>query len=230
VPVRGIPSEVPATNRLPATVLVDCGAKVAFKVTLFPVPRVKGSVSPLTENPLPVICSAVMVSSEGRSFLTTTGTVELLPIVTGPNDTVEGLAITESALAPVPLTPRGRVGFDALLENSMVPSVAPVAAGVKLTLSSTLCPEGKTTGRLRLDELNSELLKVTAETVTLVSPLFVRETCMVPLWPTTIAPNRRFGGVHASCGVTAPALVGTMPTSAIAMPMVRKWTKRTERD
>jgi hypothetical protein len=204
--------------------------KVTFNVTLCPPPRVKGNVGPLIEKPPPVVWSAESVKFQERSFLSTTGTVELVPIATWPNDTVEGLAVTESLFTPVPLTSSTRVAFDALLENLIMPPDHPMAVGVKLTLRSTLCPASKTSGRLKLDVVNSELFTVNPETVTLVCPLFVTVTSIVSVWPTTIAPNRRKGGVHASCGVAAPALTGAMPRSAIAMPMVRKWNVRTRRD
>jgi hypothetical protein len=71
------------------------------------------------------------------------------------------------------------VGFDALLENWIVPPVKAFAVGVKLMLTSTLCPALKTRGRLKLDAVNSALLTAIPETVTLVCPLFVRVTSRV---------------------------------------------------
>jgi hypothetical protein len=108
------------------------------------------------------------------------------------------LAVTGSLLAPVPLTSRIRVGFEALLDTLTVPLVHPAAVGVKLTLRSTLCPADKTSGRCKEDVVNSELLTVISETVTLVCPVFVTVTSKVSVWPTTIAPNRRSDGVHTS--------------------------------
>jgi hypothetical protein len=72
-----------------------------------------------------------------------------------------------------------RVGFEALLENLIVPFVHPVAPGVKLTLKSTLCAGCKTKGKFKDDVLKSELLTATPESVTLVSPLFVTVTSKV---------------------------------------------------
>jgi hypothetical protein len=107
--------------------------------------------------------------------------VELVPVATWPNDTIEGLAVTDWLLTPVPATSSGRVAFDALLKNLIVPPVHPIAVGAKLTLRSALCPAGKTSGRLKEDVVNSELLTVIAEIVTLVSPLFVTVTSKVSL-------------------------------------------------
>jgi hypothetical protein len=149
---------------------------VTFSVTLFPPPRVKGDVAPLIENSLPAVCSADRVTFQVRAFVSTIGRVELAPIATCPNDTVEGLTVTASLLTPAPASSSLRAAFDALLENLIVPPVHPSAVGAKLILTSTLCPASKTSGRVKSDTLNSELLTVIPETVTLVCPVFVTVT------------------------------------------------------
>ena len=172
-------SPPPETNRLPPVVLADCGAKATFNVMLCLAPRVKGNVGPLIENPAPVIWSAERVIFQLRAFVSTTGTVELLPNATGPNDAIVGLAVTASLLTPVPATSSCRVGFDALLKNLIEPFVHPIDVGVKLTLTLALCPASKTIGRLKEDMANSALLTEIAEIVALVFPLFVTGTCKV---------------------------------------------------
>jgi hypothetical protein len=111
-----------------------------------------------------------MVKFEEREFVSTTGTVELVPIATWPNDTLEGLDVPHSVRVPAPETASTSVGFDALLEKLIVPYVHPVAVGVKFTLRSTLCPADKTSGSVKLDVVNPALPAAIAETVTLVSP------------------------------------------------------------
>lgn len=177
VPVRGMASAGPETNRLPPAVPVDCGAKATFSVTLCPTPRVTGNEGPLTENPLPDVWSAERVTFQERAFVSTTGTVDLDPIATWPNDTIEGLAATGSAFSPVP--PTLRLAVATLLKNLIVPPVHPVVVGAKLTLRSTLWPADKTTGRLKEDVVNSELPTVIPETVALVCPVFVTVTSKV---------------------------------------------------
>ncbi len=172
-------SEGPETNRLPPVVPADCGAKATFTTRLCPAPRVKGNEGPLIENPLPVVCSPETVTPQGRSFVSTTGTVKMVPIATWPNDTIEGLAVTDWLIKPVPPTLSWRVAFDALLENLIVPPVHPSAVGVKLTLKSTLWPASKTSGRLKEDVVNLELPAVIAEIDTLVCSLFVKVTSKV---------------------------------------------------
>ena len=49
-------------------------------------------------------------------------------------------------------------------KNLIVPPVHPIAVGVKLTVRLTLCPAGKTSGRLKEDVVNSELPTVIPET------------------------------------------------------------------
>ena len=191
----------PTTNRLPPSEPAACGAKVTFTVTLCPGSRVKGSVGPLRENPFPVVWKPESVTFEDWAFASTTGTVELAPIATSPNGTFEGLAVADSLLTPVPLTSSTRVAFEASLNNLMTPSVQTKAVGVKVTLSSALCPADKTRGRLTPDGTNAGLLKVIFETVRLVGPLFVTVTNWLSVWPTTMWPNRRLAGAHASCGV-----------------------------
>ena len=91
-----------------------------------------------------MIWAAKRVTFQGRSFLSTTGTVVLVPIATGPNEIIEGMAVTASLLTPAPATPSVRLEFEALLEKWSEPDVQLSDVGVKLTLTSTLCPASKT--------------------------------------------------------------------------------------
>jgi hypothetical protein len=178
VPERGTVSATGETYRLPPTVPADFGAKLTFNVTLCPELRVKGNEAPLTENPLPVVLALWRVRLKGRSFVSTTGMVELAPIATEPNGTVVGLAIRDTLVVPPPRTSSTEVAFAASLENWMVPIANPAAAA-KLTFKSTLCPAGRTSGSPGLETVNWGLLAAIPETVTLVCPLFVRVTSKV---------------------------------------------------
>ena len=228
VPVRGTTKPGPETYRLPPCVTAAGGVKVTFTVTLCPAPRVNGSAGPLIKNPLPIVWNVESVVFCERVLESTTGIVELVPIATWPNDTIEGLALKDSLLTPVPSTPSTKVGLEALLEKASFPPVHPIAVGVKLTLRSKLCPEAKTSGRLKVDGVNAELLIANPETVTLVASLFVTVTIKVSLCPITTAAKRRIVGEHESRGA-ALALPGAIPTSAITMPIVRKLNGRTEK-
>jgi hypothetical protein len=177
VPVRGTASAGPETNRLPPVAPADCGANTTFNLTLCPTPRVTGNEGPLIENPLPVVWSDQRVTCQERAFVSTTGTLDVAPIATWPNDTIEGLALTGWLLMPVP--PTLRLAVDALLKNLIVPPVHPVVVGAKLTLRLTLWPADKTSGRLKEDVVNSELPTAIPETVALAFPVFVTVTSKV---------------------------------------------------
>ena len=204
---------------------------MTFTVTLCPRARVKGNVPALVliENSPPAVCNGHSVRFQGRAFVSTIGRVELAPIATCPNDTAAGLAVTDSLVTPVPPTSSISVGFEASLKSLIVPPVHLRAVGVKLILTSTLCPAGKASGRFKPGAANSELLTGIPEIVTLVCPVLVTVTSMVSVWPTTTAPNPFCVRVHTSCWVAAPALTGTMQKTAMAKPIVRRWMVGTTR-
>jgi hypothetical protein len=179
VPVRGMASAGPETSRLPPTVPADRGVKVTFNLTLCPTPRVNGTAGPLIENPLPDVWSENSVTCQERAFVSTTGTVDVVPVATWPNDTIEGLAVKASAFSPEP--PTLRLAIDALPKNLIVLPVHPIVLGAKVTLRSTLCPADKTSGRLKDDVVNSELPTAIPETVALVCPVFATVTSKVSL-------------------------------------------------
>src|ERR1035438_3798563 len=97
-------SAPPETNSAPAVAPGDSGAKATFNVTLCPAPRVKGNIGPLTENPTPVVWTAERFTFHERVFVSATGTVDMVPMATCPNDTIAGLAVTAVLLTPVPPT------------------------------------------------------------------------------------------------------------------------------
>jgi len=150
---------------------------MTFNLTLCPTPRIKGSEGPLIENPLPVVWSDQRVTCQERALVRTTGTLNVVPIATWPNDTIDGLALTGSLLMPVP--PTLRLAVDVLLKNLTVPPVHPVVVGAKLTLRLTLWPAAKTSGRLKEDVVNAELPTTIPETVALIFPVFVTVTSKV---------------------------------------------------
>jgi hypothetical protein len=228
VPVSGMVTPGPAANRLPPCVAAVSGVKVTLTVTLCPGLRAKGREGPLNENPLPIVWNVEMVVR--CELVSTTGTVELVPIATEPNDTIEGLAVKDVLPAPVPSIPSTRVSLEASLEKLILPPVHPIAVGAKLTLKSKLCPAGTINGRFKLDGVKVELLTANPERVTLVPPLFVTVTIMVLVCPTTTSPKRRIQGEQVSCGAAALALTGAMTRRKIPMLIVRRLTARSEGD
>jgi hypothetical protein len=102
VPFRGTFREGPVTYALPPLIPAVFGAKVRFRVTLFPPFKVNGNAGPLAENSLPVICQAVIFTLQERVLLRTTGTVVDDPTATWPNETLAGLATRLSLVVPPP--------------------------------------------------------------------------------------------------------------------------------
>jgi hypothetical protein len=89
----------------------------------------RGKVGPLTAKPFPVVFSAESVTCAERVLVSTTGTVELCPTNTEPNETLEGLATTPSPFAPVPLILSSKSEFEASLVMVAPPCVKPDAVG-----------------------------------------------------------------------------------------------------
>lgn len=118
--------------------------------------------------------------------------------------------------------------LNALLATEIDPPVHPVTVGVNITMKLASCPAGRTKGRPELATLNSGLLALIAEIVTLVDPVLVRVTGRASLWPITMVPNRRRVGLVVSWGVPATALVEIKPKSNAKLMTPR--VERQERD
>src|SRR5262249_36719315 len=91
-PVKGTGGPGPETWTLPLLTPEAVGGKFTFNVVLWPPARFTGRDAPLTENPCPVISNAVRVAVVFPVFVSTTGKVELEPIVTCPKERLEGAA------------------------------------------------------------------------------------------------------------------------------------------
>jgi hypothetical protein len=80
---------------------------------------------------------------------------------------------------------------------------APAICGLKVTENEVLWPAGMVTGSESLPTLNTELLEVIAETVTLAPPA-VRLPDADPLVPTTTLPRLKVIGLTLSCPAATP--------------------------
>jgi hypothetical protein len=119
------------------------------------------------------------------------------------------------------------VGFEALLTKSMLPAVHPRVVGAKIILRLALCPEDKTIGNDTPVTLNSALLKVMLDTVTLLEPLLASVTSRVSVSPTTTEPKCRELDEQVSCGVAAGARIGMTPNRLMIKMFVMMLIKRT---
>lgn len=99
-------------------------------------------------NPVPdgVICEIVTLTFP--VLVTATDCVPLLPTVTFPKATVDGLALNcaTGAGAPVPLNARLVGESDALLTNETLPLIDPVAEGAKFTKTEVVAPAANVKG------------------------------------------------------------------------------------
>jgi hypothetical protein len=153
--------------------------------------------------------------------------VVLVPTATWPNETVEGLAVTLSLVAPVPWSCTKRVEFEALLVKRIHAPVHPVLVGEKVTFSVALCPAGRVNGKLKPEALNSVAIRFIAETVTLVCPLLVKTRTSVSGCPTITLPKFKADGAPVSC--VAPALKGIITADTVAVMMKMKKKARIEK-
>jgi len=156
----------------------------------------------------------------------------LAPTATWPNETVEGLAVTLSLVAPVPWSCTKRVEFEALLVKRIHAPVHPVAVGEKVTFSVALCPAGRVNGKLKPEALNSVAISFIAETVTLVCPLLVKTRTSVAGCPTITLPKFKADGAPVSCFAVAPALKAIITADTVTVMMKKKTRieKRREKD
>ena len=109
-----------------------------------------------------------------------------------------------------------------MLVNVTFPPANPFVVGEKVTLSVTLSLAASVTGRVSPDTANSEPLRLIAEIVTLVSPLFVRAASCVSDWPAVTVPKRRLVGELINCCVAARAPKGARATMVRIVKMVTR--------
>ena len=155
-------------------------------------------------------------------MVSTTDRVVLAPTATWPNETVEGLAVKVSLVAPVPWSCTSRVEFEAFPVKKIHPPVHPVLVGEKVTFSVALCPAGRVKGNLKPDALNSVPLSFIAETVMLVCPPLVKTRTSVSGCPTTTLPKLKADGAPVSCFAVAPALKGIITADTVTVMMKKK--------
>ena len=121
----------------------------------------------------------VIVICQFRAFVSTRGRLALPPTGTWPNDRVDGAAVTAWLSTPLPPVCTDSVELEELPENLIIPPVHPVVLGVKLMLTSTLCPADTTSGKVRFGVANTASVTETFDNVILVNPLLVTETIRV---------------------------------------------------
>lgn len=139
--------------RLPVTVPATVGAKVTWKVELWPAARTSGKARPLMLTPGPVADACEMVALVPPEFVRVTAWFCGLPTVTFPKATVVGETV--SCPAEVPLPARGKEAVvdveegpeepeaalmlsEALPVTAMLPLADPEDLGAKVTVKFVL--------------------------------------------------------------------------------------------
>lgn len=121
--------------RLPVTGPAEVGAKVTWKVELWPAARVSGRARPLMLTPEPVAVACEMVALVPPEFVRVTVWLCVLPTVTFPKATLTGETPSCPAEVPSPNT-----GNEALVDVEDDPEVPEAALMVSeaLPLTATL--------------------------------------------------------------------------------------------
>lgn len=132
---------VAETVTLPVTLPLAVGANCTVKVVLPPAGKESGVAMPLTLNPDPLEVTLVIVSVTFPVFVSVTTCLPLLPTLTLPKVTLEGLALSDGvAVVPVPVKEIVSGELGALLMREIDPETLPVEEGVKTALKVAELP------------------------------------------------------------------------------------------
>ena len=131
---------------------------------------------------------------------------ELLPTCTLPKLRLDGLAVREPGVTPVPLNAMFSVGLLALLMIARFPLAAPAEVGAKVTVADLLCPAARVKGSASVPRLNPVPEMVACETVTFDPPELVIFTLRLWLLPVCTVPKSRLAGAAVSepCAMPVP--------------------------
>ena len=178
VPERGMlrlglePLEVMLT--LPLAAPLTVGAKRTVNDVLCPAVSVKGRVSPLVLNPVPLADAAEIVRLDPPVLVNVSDKLELLPVWTLPKAREVGFAVSVPCVTPVPESAMLRFGFEPLEVMLTLPLAAPLVVGAKTTVNDVLWPAVKVRGNVRPLMLYPVPLTLAAEMVRLAPPLLVK--------------------------------------------------------
>ena len=86
---------------------------------------------------------------------------------------------------------------EALLLKEIVPEAVPLLCGVNVTLAGALCPAASASGNETPLKLNSGLLVLADETVTL-EPLALSVAVKLLFWPTVMLPKSSVAGDNSN--------------------------------
>jgi len=187
VPLTGMESGEPGavfvSDTDPFTRPADVCENTMLKEEFLPARIDVGSVRPLMLIPAPVGLAAEIVRVAVPLFVTVIVCELLVPVVTFPKLTVDGLAEI-CGWVPVPLKAIASGEPGALLVIETLPLVLPAVVGVNVAVNEVFALALIVTGTVSPLMLNPVPLAVAAVMVTLAVPEFVSVTDCDPLLPT----------------------------------------------
>jgi hypothetical protein len=127
----------------------------------------------------------------------------LYPVTVDVLGVQDKLTLCCGAGIPVPVNDAATGGLVALLVNVIVAEAAPLAWGANLNVKGALWPTDRVTGKESPVNVNSGLLELTEEMVTL-APLAVIEPVWFCVLPTVTLPKLAVAGFTASCPGVVP--------------------------
>jgi hypothetical protein len=151
---------------------------------LWPAFSVKGEVSPLKLNPVPLAVAAEIVRLVPPVLVSVSDKLVLLPTCTLPNARVVGFAASAPGVTPVPESGMLKLGFAPLEVTLTLPLAAPFVVGEKSTVNDVLWPAFSVKGNASPLRLNPLPLAAAAEIVRLDPPEFVSVSDKLVLLPT----------------------------------------------
>src|SRR5260370_19625355 len=126
--------------RLPLAAPLVVGEKSAVTDVLWPAFNVKGKVSPLTLNPVPLAVAAEIMRLDPPELVSVSDKVVLLPACTLPNARLVGVAASAPCVTPVPESGRLKLGFAPSEAILTLPVAGPLVFGEKSTGDDALWP------------------------------------------------------------------------------------------
>ncbi len=159
----------------PVALPVAAGENLTVNEVVCPVARVRGRVSPLRLNPVPVTLACDTVTLPVPLLFSVTVCVLLLPNATFPKLRLVGLAAS-SRVTPLPASDTVAGELAASLTIETPPVTLPAAVGENFTVKVVLCPAARLSGRESPLRLNSVPVTLACDTVTLVVPVLLSVT------------------------------------------------------
>jgi hypothetical protein len=158
-------------------------------------------------NPVPVTLAPERVTLAVPEFISVTVELPVLPTLTFPKLTVDGLApICPSVPVPDIVTVADGSVLPTCPETSTVPDVLPVVVGVNATVKVVLWPAASVIGVVKPVTENSAPVRVMEFTVMDSSPEFVSVTACLLVAPSDVLPKVMTEGLVVNVAVEAMAV------------------------